>query len=319
MAPMTDGRHGTEGAEGAPARGASLLVEGGGMRGFFAAGVLKCLWDEGVRLPYVVGVSSGALNAARYAAGTPEVDFEAVRAATKPFFNPAGLVRPELGVFRTGPLVDALLDGCWERLMGGGRELKVPATDAVSGELVWWGRADFADGPGSLAARVAASASIPFLMPAAEVDGRAYADGGIRDSIPIDRAEADGFHRHVLVLSRPRGYVKGRQHLELYLRKVLAPYPRLKAAMLARHIRYNESARRAERLEDEGRAFAFRMGAPRVGRFELSPEKFALAYRDGYELARDRMEDLRRWLERGEAGGGEGAAQAPCGASVTHA
>ena len=292
-----------QGTTPASPRGVSLLVEGGGVRGFFAAGVLKCLVDEGVRLPYVVGVSSGALNAVRYAAGKPEVDVEAICAAAKPFLNPASLVRPELGVFRTGPLLDAILDGCWERLVTGGCELRVPATDAETGELVWWGNEDFVGGPERLKDRVAASASIPFLMPVARVDGREYADGGIRDSIPIDRAEADGFRRHVLILSRPRGYVKGRQHLELYLRKVLAPYPKLKVAMLARHIRYNESARRAERLEDEGRAFVFRMSETRVGRFELSPEKMGLAYEDGYALAKERMADLRRWLAQGEPGG----------------
>jgi len=278
--------------------GVSLLVEGGGMRGFYSAGILKCLAQHGLAFPYVVGVSSGALNAAAYVAGKLDLNFGALGRSPASFFTARGLARPLEGLVKTDAFIDVFCGDCWQGVHDAssrGQQLWVPATHAQTGELTWWGPADFAT-PHALRERLVASASIPFVMPQARVDGAVYADGGIRDSIPIDRAEANGYRKHVLILSRPRGYVKGQQHLELYLRRWLKPYPRLKEAMLKRHVYYNESVRRVERIEDEGRAFVFRMSEQGLGRFEYSPAKFEAAFEQGQRDAAARMQELERFL-----------------------
>lgn len=41
----------------------ALVLEGGGNRGVFTAGVLDYLMEQKVEFPYVVGVSAGACNA----------------------------------------------------------------------------------------------------------------------------------------------------------------------------------------------------------------------------------------------------------------
>lgn len=275
--------------------GTSLLVEGGGMRGFYSGGVLRRLLDEGLDFGYVIGISSGALCATAYVGGVVDPDFAELAGGARSFLNPRGFLRPTEGILRTDPLIRCLVrDACPGALRSRAR-LLIPATAADDGELVWWDQGD-CNGPEDLRTRVVASASIPFLMPLARVGGRVFADGGIRDSIPIDHALADGLDRHVLVLSRPRGYRKGPQHLELYLRHVLRPYPALKRAMLLRHVHYNESVELAERLEDEGRAFVFRPERTNLGRFEYSPAKFEADFRAGYEAAGRRMAELRAFL-----------------------
>ena len=40
-----------------------LVLEGGGMKGIYTAGVLDLLMEEGIRFPYVIGVSAGAHRA----------------------------------------------------------------------------------------------------------------------------------------------------------------------------------------------------------------------------------------------------------------
>ena len=283
--------------------GVSLLIEGGGMRGFYSAGILARLAEEGLRFPLVVGVSSGALAAASYVGGLfgagREPDFEALGSSPTTLLSPRGLVRPREGLLHTDAFIDLFLDECWQGVVESPQTLCIPATDAATGNLTWWETGDFLAGPDALRERAVASASIPFVMPQAQVDGRVYADGGIRDSIPVQRAEEAGYTRHVLLLTRPRGYVKGRQHLELYLRWWLRPYPALKQAMLQRHVHYNESIRRVEAIEDEGRAFVFRMDVQDLGRFEYNPDKFRATYRKGYADAGARMPELERWLAAG--------------------
>lgn len=50
---------------------ASLVLEGGGSRGVFTAGVLDFLMEKNVKFPYVVGVSAGSCNALDYVSAQP--------------------------------------------------------------------------------------------------------------------------------------------------------------------------------------------------------------------------------------------------------
>ena len=50
----------------------ALIVEGGGLRGVYAAGVLRFFADRRLYVPYVIGVSSGACNSANYISRQPE-------------------------------------------------------------------------------------------------------------------------------------------------------------------------------------------------------------------------------------------------------
>lgn len=43
-----------------------LVLEGGGSRGVYTAGVLHYLMEENIYLPYVIGVSAGACNGSSY-------------------------------------------------------------------------------------------------------------------------------------------------------------------------------------------------------------------------------------------------------------
>lgn len=50
---------------------AGMVLEGGGTRGVFTAGVLDYFMEQGMYLPYVIGVSAGACNAVDYASHQP--------------------------------------------------------------------------------------------------------------------------------------------------------------------------------------------------------------------------------------------------------
>ena len=49
----------------------SLVLEGGGSRGVFTAGVLDFLMEKELKFPYVVGVSAGSCNALDYVSWQP--------------------------------------------------------------------------------------------------------------------------------------------------------------------------------------------------------------------------------------------------------
>ncbi len=52
--------------------GTALVLEGGGLRGVYASGVLRYFMDRNIRFPCVIGVSMGACNGANYVSLQPE-------------------------------------------------------------------------------------------------------------------------------------------------------------------------------------------------------------------------------------------------------
>lgn len=276
----------------------ALLLEGGGMRGLFTAGVLDTLTAAGVSFPHVVGVSSGSLNTIVYMTGIDPRDFISQGEKDGPFIRPWNLVRVRRGLLDTNRFFSPL-EGLHRSIVTSGVRgwtTMTRARDAASVMVHLNGMSE----PTALADRIRASCSIPVLMPQTTIDGEVYVDGGIVESIPIDVAESLGFTRHVMVLTQCAGYVKGRQHLELLLRTWLKPFPVLKEAMLTRHIRYNAGLERAERMEREGRAFVIRPDRAVIRRFETDRRRFSVAYDHGVEVARARLEELRRFLSAGD-------------------
>jgi len=49
--------------------GTALVLEGGGTRGFYSAGVLDAFMDARIMFPYIIGVSAGSANALSYVSG----------------------------------------------------------------------------------------------------------------------------------------------------------------------------------------------------------------------------------------------------------
>ncbi len=273
----------------------SLIVEGGGLRGFFAVGALACLREAGYAFPYVIGISSGALCSIAYLSGK-DVDpgsFAGTQAIS--FLNPRGFVSLSQGLLRTDGFMKALSHEDLVRAIHGKATFLTAATCARTARLTWWDAASCPT-PEDLADRVRASSSIPVLMPRATVAGEVYADGGIMDSIPLSRALSDGKRRHVLILSRPAGYRKGRQFLDLSLRRWLKPYPRLRWAMLTRHVRYNASLELVEEQERLGMAVALRPQREWHGRFVYSPEAFQRDYEAGWRVCEQALPQIRALL-----------------------
>jgi NTE family protein len=186
-----------------------FVLGGGGVLGAAEAGMLRALLEAGVRPDLVVGTSVGAINGAAVAA-------EPTVASTERL---VGLWRQIAG---SGILGSALWARAWtlartrthlhgprpprelltERLAGpGGRvprieELPVRyqcVAASIEGAREHW----FAEGP--LVDAVLASAALPGVLPAVEVGGEHFLDGGLVNSIPIGRAVALGA-RTVFVL-----------------------------------------------------------------------------------------------------------------------
>jgi NTE family protein len=159
-------------------------------------GMLQALTEAGVRPDLVVGTSIGALNGA-FIAADPET--AAARLSAMWQGEPLRLAFSETIVGRAARLaksgthlhsVEPLRKILASELPGDSfAALKLPfqcvAACIETASARWFG-----DGP--LLSAVMASAAVPGLLPAVEINGEHYFDGGLVDSIPVGRAAALG-------------------------------------------------------------------------------------------------------------------------------
>jgi predicted patatin/cPLA2 family phospholipase len=244
------------------ARDTALLLEGGGMRAAYSAGVVDVLMARGVEFGWVGGISAGASHMVSYLSGERDrlrsnfVDFAAERefGGWSHLLRGRGYFNAEY-IYGKAPALNLPRPFEADRVLSGDTPFRIGATRADTGESVYWGRRDVED-VGALMLRVRASSSIPLAMPIPTVDGVPYADGAFGSSggVPLDAAEADGFERFFAVLTHPRGYVKEGVSRPRLTRTVLRRWPALAEATLTRHVRYNATMERLYRLESEGRA-----------------------------------------------------------------
>ena len=282
-------------------RDTSLIIEGGGLRGVFASGALHYLMERGLRFPYVIGVSMGACNAANYVSW----QIERNRIVNISFVNDPRylsylrlITRGELFgmdfIFDTIP--NALVPFDYRTFRESDVRLITGVTDCRTGETLYYEKSEV--GVDYLHI-LRASCSLPFMARPVQYRGRILMDGGISDSIPLGKSMEDGNTKHVLLLTRPRGYRKGPSPFAplMYVR-----YPRLRGlcrAFARRYIKYNETMNLVERLEAEGRVFVIRpTEAIPVGRAERNQGKLYAAYDRGYDEASLSYDELCSYLVR---------------------
>jgi predicted patatin/cPLA2 family phospholipase len=264
-----------------------LVLEGGGMRGVFTCGVLDNFMDRGIRFPYSIGVSAGACNGLSYMSGQRgRAKYSNIDLLDK--YRYIGLKK----LLLTGNIMDfdllfdkfpnEIIPYDYEAYAQCKERYEMVTTSCVTGEACYY---DEKLSPERIIDIVRASSSLPFVCPIAYVDGEPMLDGGIADSIPIERARALGYDRNVVVLTRNRGYRKPDKKgvvPPLMYRK----YPALREAIANRNKLYNTQLELIERLEDEGEIVVIRPEKPIVvDRMERDVQKLLDLYNEGYDCA----------------------------------
>jgi len=281
-----------------------LVLEGGGMRGAYTSGVLAAFMDENIKFPYVIGVSAGANNGANFVAEQRERNKKVfVDYANHEEFSGFKHLITEKSYFNMDFLFDKLPNELvpfdYNTFLKSSTIFKVGVTDCSTGQPIYFEKSQSKNNGIDFMNKVLrASSSLPIISESVEVNGRLYFDGGISDSIPIEKSIEDGNCYNVVVLTRNEDYRKEPQTLGLFAKHLLKEYPKVLNAMENRHIKYNITLEKIKALEEEGFVYVFRPIAPLdVDRLEKDREKLEQLYKQGYEETMKQMEDFKKWLK----------------------
>lgn len=278
----------------------ALVLEGGGMRGVYTAGVLRYFMDRNFYLPYVIGVSMGACNGANYVARQPErsriVNIHYVRDSR--FLSYLRLLfGGELFgmqfIFDTIP--NKLVPFDYETFLGSAQQFFMTVFDCETGETVYFDKTGL--NKSELMIIFQAGTSLPLVQKPVFYQGRVLMDGGIADAVPIQKSISDGNKRHVLVLTQPKGYRKKPSKIAWLMRRHYSHYKGLIRGMAERHIRYNKTMDWIDRLEAEEKVFVIRpVRALVVSRVERNSQKLYTVYNQGYAEAKSCYDRLCSYL-----------------------
>lgn len=276
-----------------------LVLEGGGMRGVFTAGVTDCFLDNKIFFPYVIGVSAGASNGLSYASRqrgrARKCDIEIL--SERNYIGLRYLITSGCIMdydFLFDELPKKLMPYDMQAYLKSGRYVMV-ATSCATGKPVYFDTPrDFDD----LLLKCKASCSLPFVCRTVTVEGVPMLDGGISDPLPVERAKEDGYAKRVVVLTRNLGYRKN----EKFSRVppfIYPKFPKLREALSTKNARYNRELAHIEELERAGEIVVIRPKNPlRVNRLERSPKRLDDLYREGYECAESSLATIRALAKR---------------------
>ena len=237
----------------------ALILEGGGMRGLYTAGVLDILMKNDIYTDVAVGVSAGALFGINYKskqigrvlrynikyAGNPSYT------GWKSLLKTGNLMNKEFW-FEDIPFKLDPMD-C-ETYRNNKTDFHAVITNLQNGKAEYKSIFDLENE--ECMEYLRASGSLPFCSKPVIVNGVPYLDGGIADSIPLKEYFENGYDKAIVVLTRPANYRKngGIHGAKLFYKK----YPEFVKTLSSRNTVYNEQCDYVEKLEKEGKILVIR-------------------------------------------------------------
>lgn len=280
----------------------SLILEGGGMRGVYTAGVLDLLLDKDIDIKYCVGVSAGACNCVSYISKQHKRNYRVNLnyINDKRYLSVSNLIKTgsAFGMDMLFNIIPNELEPFdHKRFESSGAKFIVGATNCENGKPEFYNIKNFNDGYGYDALK--ASISLPLVAKIVDFDNKKLMDGGIAAPIPIQKAIDDGMEKHIVVLTQHKGYRKSKTKIMPIIKRKYKKHPGLINAMENRYKIYNETLEQLDRLEEEGKCFVIRPSSPLdVSRFEKDKNKLEAIYNKGYEDAKAISEDLIKFLNK---------------------
>lgn len=275
-----------------------LVLEGGGMRGVYTAGVLESFLEHELFFPYVIGVSAGAANAASYLSKqkgrnrTVNLDY-----VTDPrYISWRNFIknRQFFGMdFIFDEIPNKLVPFDYDAFYQNKSEFVIGTTDCHTGKPIYYKKQDYGQ---DMLTVLKASSSLPFIAKEIYFKEKVLLDGGISDPIPIKRAQEDGFKKNVVVLTRNLGYQKKPSRFQFLVKRKYPEYSGLQAALSHRYQKYNETLRYLYEEEKKGNVLIIRPTEPiEVGRMERNPEKLQRLFQSGFQDGTRCLEKIVRW------------------------
>ena len=279
-----------------------LVLEGGALRAIFSSGVCDGLLEGGIMTDYFIGVSAGAAYGVSYLSRQPRRNLEVVTrfAPDRRYMGMRNLADKKnqsyFGLefsYQTIPNELVPFDYDAFQAYPGKAEAVVTNLNTGGADYLEIHRQDRE----SLVLQ--ATCAMPLMFPIYRLGGKPYLDGGAAETVPYPRAFEMGCDRAIVILTKPRNFVRKQEKLLPVIERRYREYPNFCQTMRERAERDNRAREELFRLEKEGKVLVLAPEDLRgVSRIERDVEKLRLLWADGYQQGMERMEEIRAFMGR---------------------
>lgn len=276
-----------------------LVLEGGGHRGIFTAGVLDVFLENNISFDGVIGVSAGAVHGASFLSKQKgrSLRYALKYCNDKRYMGLGSLLKTgdyfnvDFCYYQLPQVLDPFDNETFENQK---TAYYTVSTDVNTGEAVYHQCKTLRD---DYIKWIVASASMPLVAKIVEVEGQKLLDGGVADSIPEAAFRKMGYTKNVVILTQPKGYEKSKNSMLPLIKRIYKKYPKFIEAVENRHIVYNQELKDLEDLEKTGNVLVLRPRQELVAsRTERNPEKMQETYNQGREIALEELEKIKAFL-----------------------
>lgn len=277
-----------------------LVLEGGGKRGIYTAGVLDVLLENGIMTDGVIGVSAGAIHGCSYVAGQigRSIRYNMKYGKDYRFMSLRSWIE-------SGNVVD--VDFCYHELpekldpfdneafKKAKTAFYVVCSNVESGKPEYIRCRDLFKEIDYLRA----SASLPFASKIVNFGGKKLLDGGVTDSIPLQAFEKLGYDKNIVIETRPAGYRKKAAGNSWLTKLVYRKYPNFVRAVKVRHEMYNQELDYINEAEKQGRVLVLRPSRlVNIGKMEQDLSVVKQMYDLGRSDAEAKLTEIREFLSK---------------------
>lgn len=275
-----------------------MVLEGGGKRGIYTAGVLDVFLEHNIDVDAVFGVSAGAIHGVSFVSKQIGRD---IRYNIK--YNDDYRFMSFKNWIKTGNLVD--VDFCYDELPNKLDKFDYEAFDANPTKFYAVCSNVETGEPEYIRCKeihhdikyVQASASLPFFAKIVEVDGKKLLDGGICDSMPLKAAQRHGYDKNIVVLTRPKGYRKKSSHNEWLAKLVYRKYPKFVDEMINRPKKYNDELDYIAEEQQRGNTLVIQPSKfIKISRMETNIDVVKAMYELGRQDALAMIDEIKAFL-----------------------
>ena len=267
-----------------------LVLEGGGSRGVYTSGVLDVFMENGIEFPYVIGVSAGSCNGVSFLGKNigrqHDITINYINderyMGLKHYLRNGEYLNYDW-IF--GELSYEIMPFNHDNFENSGAVFGCVAVNALTGKPEYFYPKSFREYG---CPELRASCALPLFTRGVEIGGELYYDGGLVDSIPLERALDDGCEKAVVILTQCKGYVKqpvNSNFGKLFMKK----FPRIVEAVENRHNVYNAQLEYVHKMEEEGRALVIQ---PLADLDCPTLEKSTAKLESIYQLGRSQGEEM---------------------------
>ena len=276
-----------------------LVLEGGGMRGLYTAGVLDVMMDNHFMPDVVCGTSAGVTFGVnllsqqrgrvlryncRYVSDRRYISMHS-------WLTTDNMINKDFAYDLLPRELDPFDEETFEKSPA---EFYATITNMRTGKAEYvritdtWKQMDV----------IRASASLPIICQPVEWQGEKYLDGGLADNIPLDKCLELGCDKVIIVLTRPMDYVRN-DHIAPLCRLAFPRYKALLRTIEQRNDQYNTRIQQIKELEKQGKVFVIRPSENiTVARLEKDAEKLKALHALGMKDATAQWQALKEYLEK---------------------